>query len=81
MSLHRHNSKPLQQALWQAAKVGHLSLMQELIAAGADPFIHDEHGRNAISYAAAADPVKTGILLMELLIIAENHSEAGDRDE
>jgi ankyrin repeat protein len=65
MTIHS-NQDPLQQALFKAAKVGHIKLMRELIIAGADPFISDEKGHSAISYATKSDPIKTGSLLLEL---------------
>ena len=60
------NQDLLQQALFQAAKVGHIQLMRELIIAGADPFMPDAAGHSAISYATKSDPIKTGSLLLEL---------------
>ena len=68
----------LQQALWQAAKVGHFNLMQELIAKGANPFIHDNHGRNAISYAITSDLIKAGSWVIDLLLAINRD---GDGDE
>lgn len=67
MSLHHLHLQP---ALWQAAKVGHIKLMRELIAKGANPFIPDKHGRNAISYAIIADP-KAGSWLIDLLMATD----------
>jgi ankyrin repeat protein len=56
----------LQKALLQAAKVGHIKLMRELINTGANPFICDDDGRNAISYAMQHDPDSTFALVSEL---------------
>lgn len=56
----------LQKALFQAAKVGHIKLMREFIAAGANPFELDEKEHNAIFYADLADPENTAALLLAL---------------
>ena len=56
----------LQEALFQAAKAGSFHLIREFIKAGANPFLHDQEDRNAISYAIAADPVEASVLLAEL---------------
>jgi ankyrin repeat protein len=50
---------PLQQALFQAAKVGHIQLMRELIIAGANFFAIDEENHTVLSYAYQADPEGT----------------------
>jgi ankyrin repeat protein len=47
---------PLQQALFKAAKVGHIKLMKELIQAGADPYARDEINSNALDYAYRQNP-------------------------
>lgn len=65
MTIHS-NEQPLQKALFQAAKIGNINLIRDFIKAGADPFIHDEAGRNAISYAIAANPAGATALIMEL---------------
>ena len=65
MTIHS-NHDALQQALFQAAKVGNINLIRELIIAGANPFITDDADRNAIYYMNRYDPVKTDTLLLEL---------------
>ena len=57
---------PLQIALFKAARIGNINLVQELIEAGANPFMLDEENRNAIFYATRNDPTKTDKMLMEL---------------
>lgn len=64
-----HSTKDLlQKALFQAAKVGNINLMREFIAVGADLFELDSEGYNAIFYAMESDPIKTGALLVDLMI-------------
>lgn len=65
-SYNNHLNRPLQHALFKAAKVGNLNLMRELIEAGADPFASDENGITIISYAYIAAPEATKTLLQEL---------------
>lgn len=55
MSSYRRN---LQAALFKAAKVGHIKLMQEFIRHGANPCLPDISGYNAISYVVAANPTE-----------------------
>jgi ankyrin repeat protein len=57
---------PLQRALFQAAKVGHIQLMRELIAAGANFFDIDEKGHTVLSYAYKADSEGTVDLITSL---------------
>ena len=42
----------------------------ELIKTGTDPFVHDDDGRNTVSYAIAADPMKANSWLRDLLAIS-----------
>lgn len=56
----------LQKALFKAAKVGHISLMLELIKVGADPFTPDDTNHSAINYAQMQDPEGTADLLLKL---------------
>ncbi len=60
------NQEQLQYALFQAAKVGHIKLMRELIFVGANPFKPDEQNRSAIVYAHMANPEELVGLLKEL---------------
>ena len=55
MSSYQRN---LQLALFKAAKVGHIKLMQEFIKHGANPCLPDIKGYNAISYVVAANPTE-----------------------
>jgi ankyrin repeat protein len=57
---------PLQRALFQAAKVGHIQLMRELIIAGANFFAIDEENHTVLSYAYKADPEGTIALIASL---------------
>jgi ankyrin repeat protein len=57
---------PLQRALFQAAKVGHIQLMRELIIAGANFFAIDEENHTVLSYAYQADPEGTIALITSL---------------
>jgi ankyrin repeat protein len=57
---------PLQQALFQAAKVGHIDLMRELIIAGANFFDIDEENHTVLSYTYKANPEGTLALLTNL---------------
>jgi len=59
------NSK-LQEALFKAAKVGHIKLMRELIEAGANPFALNEDDHNAFFYAEQQACEETAALLREL---------------
>jgi len=56
----------LQYALFKAAKVGHINLMQEFIKVGAGPFALDEEGHDAIFYANKQNPRGTKTLLEQL---------------
>lgn len=56
MQIYYYAHNPLQQALWKAAKVGHFKAMRALIKLGANPFIEDPTGINAISYALMTNP-------------------------
>lgn len=56
----------LQKALFQAAKVGHIKLMRELIEEGASPFALDEDNHNAFFYAQLQDAASAAELLEEL---------------
>ena len=60
MSSYQNN---LQLALFKAAKVGHIKLMQELIKHGANPGLPDFKGYNAISYAMTANPLEAATWL------------------
>jgi ankyrin repeat protein len=60
------NQDPLQEALFKAAKVGHIQLMRELIIAGANFFAIDEENHTVLSYAYQADPEGTIVLLASL---------------
>lgn len=77
MTIHS-NHDPLQQALFKAAKVGNIYLMKEFIATGANPFKLDEEEHDAIFYALLSvyamrsDPVRAGILLLEIAGIVTN---------
>lgn len=66
MTIHQPTQTPLQQALFKAAKVGHISLMREFVEAGADPFALDEKNRSVIQYAIESDPADPATLLMQL---------------
>lgn len=66
---------PLQQALFKAAKVGHIVLMREFVEAGADPLAPDEDNRCAIQYAQYALEGETSCrtaLLRELSDLVDN---------
>lgn len=74
---------PLQQALFKAAKVGHIRLMKEFAEAGADPFALDEYNRCAIQYAQYAlenETSRRAVLLKELSDIANNFKKKRHRD-
>jgi ankyrin repeat protein len=60
------NQDPLQEALFKAAKVGHIQLMRELIIAGANFFAIDEENHTVLSYAYSADPEGTIALITSL---------------
>lgn len=63
--------RPTQLALFQAAKVGNISLMRELVNAGANLFSLDEGGKTVISYAYQANPEGIIEFLKELDIDLE----------
>lgn len=73
---HVHTNKPdqffnpLQNALFKVAKAGNIKSMVEFIEAGADPYMLDEYGRNAVFYAtlAASDEVDTLAPLLKKII-------------
>ena len=52
------NLKLLQKMLFDAAKDGDINLMKECLKVGADPYIPDEHGHNAIFYLKLSAPEK-----------------------
>lgn len=58
-----------QKLLVDKAKSGKILAMYELIAQGADPFIFDQNGKNALQYAVESDPIKAYILLDDLRLI------------
>jgi len=58
-----------QNDLINLAKSGKISDMYKLIANGADPFIFDQDGKNALQYAVESDPIKAYILLEDLRLI------------
>jgi ankyrin repeat protein len=60
------NQNPLQQALFKAAKAGNIVLMRELIDAGANPYVHDELQRSALSYLMEQNFDALKDLLIEL---------------
>ncbi len=70
-------SPDLQNALFKAAKVGNINLMIEFISHGANPFLIDENGYDAISYAMDADPIKTGNMLLKLISETMKCNEGG----
>ena len=71
----------LQRALFQAAKAGSFELVREFIRAGANPFLHDQEERNAVSYAIAADPAEAKILLTEIFETnASKYTHSGARE-
>lgn len=72
MTIHKSTQDPLQQALFKAAKVGHIELMREFIEAGADPFALDENNRSAIQYAIDSDSSHPTNFLKELSDIVDN---------
>lgn len=57
---------PYQEALFKAAKVGNIKLVREFMQAGGNLFMPDDGGRNALSYAFAANCEETTKLLEEL---------------
>ena len=65
------NQDPLQFALFKAAKIANIKLMQEFIEAGADPFLLDTENCNAITYAMKSNTLDQNSLLMELTEIAD----------
>jgi ankyrin repeat protein len=62
----KSNQDPLQEALFKAAKVGHIQLMRELIIAGANFFAIDEENHTVLSYAYKSDPEGTIALITSL---------------
>jgi ankyrin repeat protein len=60
------NQDPLQEALFKAAKVGHIQLMRELIIDGANFFAIDEENHTVSSYAYSANPEGTIALITSL---------------
>jgi ankyrin repeat protein len=75
------NDRNLQihQAIIQAAKAGRADLMREFIKLGANPFLQDEAGHNAISYLIATDPAEASSLIAQL--DSNFEQEAEDKDE
>ena len=68
----------MQFALFQAAKVGNIELMEEFIGAGANPFVLDSENCSALMYAMRSDPEKTSALLVELADVLD-YFKNGDR--
>ena len=62
----QNNHDPLQFALFKAAQAGNISLMRELILAGANPFLLDADSQSAIMYARKLEPEKTDALVLEI---------------
>jgi len=60
---------PVQKRLLKAAKVGNINLMKEYIKIGADPYMPDEHGHNAVFYLKRTAPEKSGQLHFWILLI------------
>jgi len=53
------NLKLLQKMLFDAAKDGDINLMKECLKVGADPYIPDEHGHDAIFHLKRTAPEKS----------------------
>lgn len=64
-----------QKDLINLAKIGKISDMYKLIANGADPFIFDQAGKNALQYAVESDPIKAYTLLDNLTLIYRNPAQ------
>lgn len=64
-----------QKDLINFAKEGKISDMYKLIANGADPFIFDQVGKNALQYAVESDPIKAYTLLEDLRLIYRNPAQ------
>lgn len=64
-----------QKDLINLAKLGKITDMYKLIANGADPFIFDQAGKNALQYAVEADPIKAYTLLDDLRLIYKNPAQ------
>ena len=64
-----------QKDLINFAKAGKVSDMYKLIANGADPFISDQAGKNALQYAVESDPIKAYTLLEDLRLIYRNPAQ------
>lgn len=67
---------PRQEALFKTAKVGDISSMKQFIEAGADPYMPDEQGLNAVFYATLAAPEKIDLLapLLKKIILQRGGS-------
>ena len=67
----------LQKALFQAAKIGNIELMNEFIRTGANPFLRDASNRSALMYAMRSDTLNRATLLMELTKLVDTFKKRG----
>jgi hypothetical protein len=74
-----HN--PFQKTLFKGAKACDIHIMEAAIAAGADPYLCDENGCNAISYALHAFSEKTESLMQLLKKVLLKESSNNERGQ